>query len=303
MQKIIISILHYNSNKDTLACLDSLMYSDLTGLEILTYVLDNASRETLDLNTEKKKKIHLSLLKSADNLGFTGGHNFVFENVRNEVFDYFLLLNNDSLGEREFLRQMTSAMDDKKVGAVVPKIYFTKGREFHGHRYNEKEKGKVIWYAGGYMDWDNVMSIHKGVDEVDRGQYDESDEIEFATGACLLLRKQMIDKIGLFDRRYFLYYEDADLSAKIIHNKYKIMYAPRAIVWHNNAGSSGSGSELHDYYLTRNRLIFGVKYAPLKTKSALIRESFRLLLNGRKWQKIGVKDYYLKRFGKGSFPK
>ena len=82
----------------------------------------------------------------------------------------------------------------------------------------------------------------------------------------------------------------------------KILYNPKAILWHKNAGSvGGSGSSLQDYYITRNRMVFGIKYAPLRSKISLIRESLRLLLIGRAWQKRGIADFYLGRFGKGTF--
>ena len=103
---------------------------------------------------------------------------------------------------------------------------------------------------------------------------------------------------------YFLYYEEADFCERAKKRGYRIFYAPKAIVWHKNARSVGGvGSELQDYYTTRNRLLFGVKYAPYRAKIALIRESFGLLKSGRKWQKRGVMDFYLGRFGKGSYAK
>lgn len=300
MQKVIISILHYNSNRDTVACLNSLLEANFKEINVKTYVLDNGSNETLDVDLELYKPIGLTLLKSGENLGFTGGHNLVYSRVKNFDFDFFLLLNNDSVVERDFLTQLLAGFSDN-VGGTVPKIYFTKGMEYHKSRYSKDEEGRVIWYAGGYFDWDNVMSVHRGVDEVDHGQYNTVSQTSFATGACFLIKNEVLKDIGLFDKRYFLYYEDADLSLKITSKGLKIMYIPDAIVWHNNAGSSGSGSELHDYYLSRNRMLFGMKFSPLKTKVALTRESLRLLYNGRKWQKRGIKDYYLRRFGRGSY--
>lgn len=301
MQKIVISILHYNNNEDTINCLKSLLELNLSGLEIETYVLDNGSKRGLVLEESSFSKLNLVVLRDSVNWGFTGGHNRIYEKVQDKKFDYFLLLNNDSLMERECLRVMAEKIKDEEVGAVVPKIYFTKGMEFHKDRYMEQESGKVLWYAGGFIDWDNVQSKHKGIDEVDRGQYDTEEEIDFATGACLLIKKEVIKKFGLFDERYFLYFEDADLSQKILKGKYKILYVPNAVLWHNNAGSSGSGSSLHDYYLTRNRMLFGMKYAPLKMKVLLVRESIRLIISGREWQKKGIGDFYLSKFGMGSF--
>ena len=81
-----------------------------------------------------------------------------------------------------------------------------------------------------------------------------------------------------------------------------MMYSPKAILWHKNAGSAGgSGSKLQDYYITRNRLLFGIRYAPFRSKLALMREGIELIFRGREWQRQGVLDFYLARFGRGSF--
>lgn len=304
MQKVVISILHYGNATDTKSCLDSLLLLNLDRISLITYVLDNGSSEPLDLDIQLYSKIGLTLLRNNINAGFTGGHNLVYEKVQDKKFDYFLLLNNDCILHKDCIFQLVKTGDkDEKTGGVVPKIYFTKGYEYHKEKYTEREKGKVIWYAGGYIDWNHVQSKHKGVDEVDNGQYDEEMEVDFGTGACLLLKKQFIENEGLFDEKFFLYFEDADLSCKLNGKGYSIIYQPRAVVWHNNAGSSGSGSGLHDYYLTRNRMLFGMRYAPPRTKAHLIKESLRLLLNGRYWQRIGIRDFYLCKFGQGSYKK
>jgi GT2 family glycosyltransferase len=152
------------------------------------------------------------------------------------------------------------------------------------------------------MDWDNLIGKNLGVDEVDHGQFDVRAETELATGCCFLIRSEVLENVGMFDERYFLYYEDADLSERIKRAGYKIIYEPRAVLWHKNAESSGgSGSDLQDYYITRNRLLFGMTYANIRTRFALVRESLGLLIKGRKWQKRGILDYYFKIFGKGTF--
>lgn len=301
MQKVIISILHFNNDSDTKDCLNSLLKLELNDLELETFVLDNGSKKEFKIDVSGFKKINLQVLRSNKNTGFTGGHNLIYEKVSDRNFDYFLILNNDCIVSPQLLEEMIKSFDDDKIGGVVPKIYFTKGHEYHKEKYKAQDTGRVFWYAGGFMDWDHVMSRHRGVDEVDTGQYDQAGVIDFATGACFLIRHDVIKKVGLFDEKYFLYYEDADLSKRIIRGGYDIYYQPKAVVWHNNAGSSGSGSALHDYYLTRNRMLFGMRYAPLKIKLLLIKESMRLMVSGREWQKTGIKDYYLKNFGKGSF--
>jgi GT2 family glycosyltransferase len=273
-----------------------------SGIDLRTIVLDNGSKERLNIDKSDYRKIGLEVIVGKENLGFTGGHNYIWDRICNEEFEYLLLLNNDSLVDERCIEALVKACGDQEVGGVVPKIYFTKGHEFHSTRYKDNEKGKVFWFAGGHIDWANVESIHRGVDEVDHGQYDKKETIGFATGACFLLKKNLLSKIGLFDNRYFLYYEDADLSMRIKKLGSKIIYNPNAIIWHKNAQSSGgSGSNLQDYYISRNRMLFGLKYASLRAKIALIRESFRILVGGRKWQKIGIKDYYFNKLGKGSY--
>jgi GT2 family glycosyltransferase len=143
---------------------------------------------------------------------------------------------------------------------------------------------------------------HVGVDEVDSGQFDAITETAFATGCCLLVRSSVIKKIGMFDTRYFLYYEDADLSMRLKNAGYLLGFVPTSIIWHDNAKSAGgSGSVLQDYFTTRNRLLFGFTYASFRTKFALVREGMRFLRTGREWQKKGVKDFFIHKFGRGSF--
>jgi GT2 family glycosyltransferase len=112
----------------------------------------------------------------------------------------------------------------------------------------------------------------------------------------------VLETVGLFDERFFLYYEDADLCCRVKRAGYKLYYAPKAILQHVNASSSGgAGNTLQDYFITRNQMLFGMRYAPLKSKFALLRQSLRLLTSGRPMQKTALQDYYKKNFGKGSF--
>lgn len=299
MIKIYISILHFNTPKETNECLESLSKINSAGMDVKVVVIDNASREKYSLPKGTSSSVHL--IRSEVNLGFAGGHNKGILYGLSKGAEFILILNNDTILEKDFLKELLSPMNSEKIGVTVPKIYFTKGHEFHKERYSNSETGKIFWYAGGIIDWQNVISSHRGVDEVDKGQYDKMEPTEFATGACLLIKREVLEKTKGFDERYFLYYEDGDLNMKVKRLGYKILYVPKSIVWHNNAGSSGSGSTLQDYYISRNRLLFGMSYAPPRARVALFRESLKILVSGRKWQKIGVRDYYLKRFGRGTF--
>jgi len=95
--------------------------------------------------------------------------------------------------------------------------------------------------------------------------------------------------------------EDVDLSVRAKKYGYELKIIPESKIWHINSGSAGAASNLQDYYISRNRILFTFKYASLRTKFAIVRESITHLLFGRPWQKIGIKDFYLQRFKKGSW--
>ncbi|GIW61531.1 MAG: glycosyl transferase [Patescibacteria group bacterium] len=300
MEKVIISIIDYNGRDDTIACLRSIEKLVTENFFFEVVVIDNYPQGFFSLGDEKFD-IPITIIKTPKALGFAGGQNKGIEYALEQNADYVLVLNNDTLVDKNLLRELVRASrEDKKRGAIVPKIYFAKGHEFHKDRYTKDELGRIIWYAGGRMDWNNIYGIHIGVDEVDHGQYDHESETELLTGCCVLLTKDVLNKVKGFDNRYFLYYEDADLNERIKKAGFLIWYRPSALLWHVNAASTGgSGSPTQDYYISRNRLLFGMKYASLRTKIALIRESLRILRSGREWQKKGVIDFYLRRLKNG----
>lgn len=294
---IAIIILNWNGKENTLACLEGVKKLKVRNEQLEVIVVDNGSDETFNIQHSTVK-----IIRSEVNLGYAGGNNIGIKYALEKGADYVLILNNDTIVEKDLVTELLKTAQDNTVGIVAPKIYFAKGFEFHKDRYQKKDLGKIIWYAGGLMDWKNVLGSHRGVDEVDMGQYDETQSTDFASGCCMLVRKEVFEAVGLFDENYFLYYEDSDLSEKARRAGFTIMYNSKAFLWHKNAGSvGGSGSTLQDYYITRNRLLFGMRFAPFRSKQALLRESMELLLKGRPWQKRGVLDFYLRRLGKGSY--
>jgi GT2 family glycosyltransferase len=113
----------------------------------------------------------------------------------------------------------------------------------------------------------------------------------------MIIRKEVFEKIGLLDKRYFLYFEDCDLCQRAKKAGFKIFYVPQAFLWHKNASSSGKpGSLIHQYYLTRNRFLFGFRYAPLRARAALIKESIKLIKAGG-IKRRAIIDFHLRRFG------
>ncbi len=302
MKKIWAVTINFNKSEVTSAWLTSMQELKKEGFSLDIVIVDNASQEPFRLPTKEKKE-YIHVLYNKENTGFTGGNNVGIEYALVHGADYVLVINNDTTLDPHAVKNLF-ALSEKNpaIGIAVPKIYFAKGYEFHKDRYNKDQLGKVFWYAGGHIDWANVQSVHRGVDEVDKGQYDTPEKIDFGSGCCMLIKKEVLEKVGLFDDRGFMYYEDALFCQKTKQAGYEIWYVPQAVIWHLNAASSGgSGNALQDYFLTRNQMLFGMAYAPLRSKLALIRQSIRYLLFGRPMQKKGIQDFYLGRFGKGTY--
>ena len=294
--KIAIVVLNYNGKENTLACINSIKKLNKSNYKVELIVVDNASN---DGSSEALSKIKdIMLVKNDKNLGYSGGNNIGIKHALSLGSEYILILNNDTIVEKSLIINLINSA--KKGDIVSPKIYFAKGFEFHKNRYKKEDLGKVIWYAGGKIDWQNVIGIHIGVDEVDHGQFSKRLEINLATGACILIRRQVFKKIGFFDEKYFLYLEDMDFCVRAKRAGFKIIFEPKAILWHKNASSGGgSGSGLQDYYISRNRLLFATKYAKARTKFAVFKQILSQINSPIK--RKALIDFVTFNFGKGSF--
>ena len=115
----------------------------------------------------------------------------------------------------------------------------------------------------------------------------------------MFIKSEVLEKIGSFNEKYFLYLEDMDFCVRAKRAGFKIVFQPEAILWHKNAASTGgSGSKLQDYYITRNRLLFAMKYASLRTKLALIKQIIKESTNPTK--RRALLDFITGKLNKGS---
>jgi len=302
--KIALIILNWKQPQLTVDTLDSIFKCHTRGFDYHIFLVDNGSTDDSVCQFKKKykKDNRVTILETGDNLGYAGGNNFGLKFARNLDYDYYLVANNDILVAPDFLQKLYDASQQYPQAILTPKIYFAPGFEFHKDRYKKNEIGKVIWAVGSQLDWNNIYGSNIGIDEVDKGQYDKKlPKIDFISGCCFLISKQVIDKVGIFDDRFYLYMEDTDLTVRAKNVGFDLRLVPESIIWHCNSGSSKPGSSLQDYFITRNRLLFGFKYASLRTKFALFRESLRFLFVGSLWRKKGVLDFYFGRYGKGSW--
>lgn len=301
MKHVSILLVHYNTDALTHACVRSLSQLKRGGFRTQVIIVDNGSLKPYRLPPAYRNSKLFSVVRSDSNLGFTGGNNLgIHLAVERYNSQYIFLLNNDTTIAPNALQQLLMQMEqDASVGILCPKIYFSPGKEFHRKSYQKEERGRVLWYAGGTIDWNNLTAFHRGVDEVDRGQFDTVEPTDFATGCALLIRREVLEKVGYLDKRYFMYFEDVDLSLRVKKSGYTIMYCPKAIVWHMNAGSSGgAGSNKHVYYQERNRYLLFESYSFFDTLKARLRLQLSALFSKNRYKQRAVFDYYIRSFGK-----
>lgn len=294
-------LINYNSKSDTDECLKSLAALKTKGFTYSVVVVDNGSLQTYTLPRSLAKHKKFEVVRSEANLGFTGGNNLgMYYSIEKYNSDYVVLLNNDTVVDPQFLQKLLDCSEaHPDYGLICPKIYFYKGNEFHQKSYVRTQLGKVLWYAGGSIDWFNLAAFHRGVDEVDYGQFDMFGDVDFATGCCVLIKREVLEKVGTFDKRFFLYFEDVDLSVRAKRAGYGIGYCPESIVWHKNAGSSGgAGSKVHNYYIARNRLLFAFKHGDNRVKMIGLRILLQYIFAGTIYQRVAVWHFILGRFGK-----
>ena len=292
MTKVAVVTADFNDHKDTLEYLESAKKLDTSGLEMLWLVVDNGSEVSVKETVEKFPGV--SWMQTGKNLGFAGGFNRGMKYAKEWGADYVLIINNDTLfPEKNLLKKLIKVLEGSpKAGIVSPKIYFAPEFEFYKEKYVKKDEGHVIWYAGGYFDWDNIRSVHRGIDEVDKGQYDKTEKTKFISGACVLIKREVLEKVGYFTEKLFAYYEDSDWVERIKAAGYEQWYSGETYIYHKVSRTSGIGSAWSDYLITRNRFWFGIKYATFRTKFALVREAFKFLIIGRPAQREGIIDYF-----------
>lgn len=237
--QVSIITINYNGLADTCALIDTITFND--SIEVI--VVDNASKED-EASKIAKRYPTVKVIRSECNLGFAGGNNLGIKAARGK---YVFLVNNDTLfkkGETSFQPLIDRLESSAKIAAVCPKIRFAWGT-------------CPIQFAG-YTPLTNITLRNRGIGygEEDHGQYDTAHNTPYAHGAAMMLKREVIDKVGLMPECYFLYYEELDWSMMITRAGYEIWYEPATTIYHKESQSTGQESPLKTYYITRNRLLF-----------------------------------------------
>ena len=282
-----IITINYNGIKDTCELIDTLPLNDET-IEVI--VVDNAS--TQDEATELEKRYPLIIvIRSDKNLGFAGGNNLGIQAAHGK---YLFFLNNDTLlpqpSSLNLLINRLASSD--QIGMVCPKIRFTWGEQ-------------PIQYAG-YTPLSKITLRNKaiGFGEEDNGQYDVAHPTPYAHGAAMMVKREVIEKVGLMPECYFLYYEELDWSMMIRRAGYEIWYDPSCTIFHKESQTTGQQSPLKTYYISRNRLLFaqrningGKKYLTyIYLIMVAVRDVLKYLCKGQinmaKAVMKGIKDFF-----------
>jgi GT2 family glycosyltransferase len=214
----------------------------------------NDEKITEDINFQnlsKNDSDSLVLIKNKENYGFAEGNNVGIRFSLNYMDpEYILLLNNDTVVGENFLDELVKTGENKKeIGILGPKIYFY-------------DKPDVIWSAGCKISWKLSRGIQIGTNELDQGQFDTQRKVDYVSGSAFLIKTEVIQKIGLMDEKYFLYFEECDLTLRAKQAGYESLYVPTAQIWHKVSQSGGGISKPTGlYYITRNRWIFMKKWA------------------------------------------
>ena len=231
-----IITVNYNGIKDTCELIDSIPFND----EMEVIVVDNASANN-EASVIEEKYPYIKVIRSDRNLGFAGGNNL---GIRFALGKYIFLINNDTLFKDFNIQPLIDRLESSpKIGAVCPKIRFS-------------WDNKTIQFCG-YTPLSKVTVRNKsiGFGEADNGQYNTPHSTPYAHGAAMVIKKAVIDEVGLMPECYFLYYEELDWSMMITRAGYEIWYEPSCTIFHKESQTTGQNSPLRTYYITRNRLL------------------------------------------------
>ena len=234
-----IIIVNWNAKEDLKECLGSLSTIDYLNYEII--LVDNGSTDG-SVSLVRKQFPEVIIVESDKNLGFAEGNNLGYQKSKGE---YILFLNNDTIVTRDFLRELVNFIKGKKDVAVIqPKILF--------HRPGTTAHHKINSIASFLLDSGFLYHLDYGKKETKKVlPY----EIFSAYGACFLARRNVIDKVGLFDPDYFAYFEETDFCHRLWLAGYKVMILPDVFIYHKGEKTAQELSlTFIQYHSFKNRI-------------------------------------------------
>jgi GT2 family glycosyltransferase len=237
--------LNWNRPDDTLECLKTLVDQSYPKLHVL--VVDNGSSDDSVARIGARFP-QVELVQSSENRGFAAGANLGLRRALDGGADLVFLVNNDTLIEQQAVAQLV-AQAGSGVGILAPVIYYAEDQD-------------RIWSIGGRIHPWTLDKYHDTWEQVDESQRTDAEEKDFVTGCGMLLTRPLLEEVGLFDERFFMYYEDADLCMRARRAGFRILLVPAAKMWHKVAQSSGGSDSLNErYWMARSSVIYFRKHA------------------------------------------
>lgn len=270
MNPVVYTILvNWNGKADTLECIASLLSGDYRENRIL--VVDNGSADD-SAATIKHWYPNVSMIETGENLGFTGGNNCGIRWALDQKADYVFLLNNDTTVETNALSALVrTAQERPDAGMVTPLIRY----------YDEP---KLPWFAGSRLDLRRGEASHDNASPPQPN--DPPRSVPWASGCAMLIPAELVERLGGFDDRYFLNWEDVDLSIRLRASGREIVMAPGAKIYHKVSRSLSKHSRVPHYYYARNNLLLLKMHAgrykaraTLHVIASLLRNDLRAIKN------------------------
>ncbi len=234
-----------NSNRrvDALECLGSL--TQITSPKLRILVIDNGSTDGSPQSiTEKFPSVEQ--IVNASNVGFSAGFNIGLRRALEAKADYALILNNDSLVAPNMLEPLITAIKPEDVGITAPAIYYASNPE-------------QVWSTGGGR---NPLTLEMTGDHGRHETLIQITEREFLSGCGMLIKRSVIERVGLFDENFFLYYEDSDYCLRTRKAGFRLLVVPQARMWHKvSASTNGSDSPMERYWMGYSGVRFFRKHA------------------------------------------
>ncbi len=239
-------VLSYNGLELTLQTLGSLLASTYPSLDLL--VVDNGSTDgTSDAVAAKFPNVQV--LRTEINLGISGGLNQGFQWGLERDYPYLMPMNNDIEVAPDLVSELVGAMTREPLyGCVGPKCYYWADR-------------KRIWSAGGRLGFREAVTRERGMGQLDRGQFDREEEVDYVNGALMLIRRQALIATGLWDPIYQVGVEDADWCWRMRLGGWKCGYVPRAVLWHMVSPTTGGYRSSRTFRTGRATAIFVRRFA------------------------------------------
>jgi len=260
LPRIAVSLLHWKGEADTVACLESLAAQQGVNLRLmLTY--NGPDSETPA--AVRQMVPPESLIATGANLGYAGGNNVAMRQALDEGEELVLVLNNDTVLAPDCVLHLARALQaDPHLGAVAPKSYYFTPPD-------------LVYFAGGGLS-PEAYPEHIGGGQPDGPQYDQPGACDWLTGCAILFRGEALRRVGLFEARFFIYFEDTDWSLRARRAGYRLGIVPQAHLWHKVSSSMGqTWSPRFLYYYTRNNLWWLERNYPLGQWPRLFRAALR----------------------------